>query len=520
MKIAETVNQEYYDEMVERYGGIFARNLSAETIVPVLADMLKTNELATLTGASSATASRYKKNPAISADNAICQRLYSFYCEASERAIVGTSEEDYIPMYTAQEVSMTMKEMSAYYESMISGLTELKRKATTRFRAVRDNAPKDEKAMNEGLEGFADRTRKMARAKKTQKASYNEEKTSTITNGKPKAPISQAFETSRKNDVVQQEKPAVECEKTAYHTKPDCLVKTYTDGKNYAEYPVGRWYADEQEWKTACGFSNPKYDDFYNALSIKERYVMELVHLFKYSRLRKSDRASERSNDTDYYREQRRNLLKDIPTFWYVFKRWGGEMLDVLRTGVFGTDGRYAYADVDSYVPSEYRPQDKPPFETLEEFRAWYAECLEWASTHTYNSCNDVGTRDLSDEGYAERPIIDEFNKTFTEDYNRSYCNLQANVDNYRFGKKIEYVVHDGIVISKAEYEHKQARETYAKKLEEEYPVKSVSLSELSKEGGNVAQKYNEIAKKNNQNKQLRIEKLKEWDEKHVLVKA
>ena len=33
-------------------------------------------------------------------------------------------------MYTAQEVSMTMKEMSAYYESMISGLAELKRKAT------------------------------------------------------------------------------------------------------------------------------------------------------------------------------------------------------------------------------------------------------------------------------------------------------------------------------------------------------------------------------------------------------
>lgn len=449
-------DEEFYNEMLEQYGGVFARNLSEEKIVPVLVGMLKNKDLAKLTGKSVSAISHAKKE-GVAVGSDISSVVYEFYLETTELTIEGTEDADYIPMYTQSDVADILNQLNGFFKNMTAETDKLRKTTMTAIRSVRDNAPKDELEMNARLTDYADRERRTHRPAKKEiavtRVSEKENRSTEENNGRPvrkirqKSPVSKAFERSEKTGTFRIGKPAVECEGDVMKLRPDAKAEVYTDGTDYTEYPVGRFYRTEEDWKKACGFGNPAYDGFYNALSIRERYIMELIHLFKFSRAQQTVRTFDISNGKDLYAIQRENIMTDIPTFWYVFAKYGDDMLDVMRKAVFGIDNQHSMDADGTYVPSEYVPQDRPPFENIKEFREWLADRLAWGEKHAFTDCRYVGRHPMS-----EMNIIEVYNARFGRDFCTA-CSTQGIELEYRFDWEHEYVCVDGRHVRKEEYQ-------------------------------------------------------------------
>ena len=133
-------DEEFYNEMLEQYGGVFARNLSEEKIVPVLVGMLKNKDLAKLTGKFVSAISHAKKE-GVAVGSDISSVVYEFYLETTELTIEGTEDADYIPMYTQSDVADILNQLNGFFKNMTAETDKLRKTTMTAIRSVRDNAP-------------------------------------------------------------------------------------------------------------------------------------------------------------------------------------------------------------------------------------------------------------------------------------------------------------------------------------------------------------------------------------------
>ena len=165
LMMTAAADEEFYNEMLEQYGGVFARNLSEEKIVPVLVGMLKNKDLAKLTGKSVSAISHAKKE-GVAVGSDISSVVYEFYLETTELTIEGTEDADYIPMYTQSDVADILNQLNGFFKNMTAETDKLRKTTMTAIRSVRDNAPKDELEMNARLTDYADRERRTHRPAK------------------------------------------------------------------------------------------------------------------------------------------------------------------------------------------------------------------------------------------------------------------------------------------------------------------------------------------------------------------
>lgn len=150
-------------------------------------------------------------------------------------------------------------------------------------------------------------------------------------------------------------------------------------------------YKSLEEWRVATGLGDAKYDDFYNQLTISEHDIMEFIHLFKFGR--PSLRSPLQCQSEEDFKMWKDNLMTNPAVFWSALAVYGRNDNDRLRQQIFNHYSQSLSANYEVNTGIVYKagfkaPQ-KPLFENIKDFRAWYVQQENWREKYLVGKNKD-----------------------------------------------------------------------------------------------------------------------------------
>lgn len=381
-----------YDNLVKEFGGFLVRDASAETIVPFLLRILKTNELSVILDCSKATASRLK-NSSDSIKQKFIDALYEFYEDISNASldIPEADTASYIPMYTYSDVNDQLNEMKLSMKKMQNEMETLIKGTKARMRSLRDEAPKTEKQLQTSLQGYAKR-QKLRLLQASSTVPLEE-----LTKDAEDKALAEAtkFKPGTFVDALKTHRRTFKDAKYEIIDDQDTLFLPVPVSENAHEEGNPASYQSLEEWRASTGLGDAKYDDFYNQLTIEEHDIMEFIHLFEFGRpsLTKSPLQNQTEEDFKMWKD---NLMTNPAVFWSALAMYGRHNIDSLRQQIFDKASTYD-AKTGLVYKAGFKVPEKPLFENIEDFREWFAKQKAWMDKNFPDATPSERARGLRD---------------------------------------------------------------------------------------------------------------------------
>lgn len=381
-----------YDNLVKEFGGFLVRDASAETMVPFLLRILKTNELSVILDCSKATASRLKNN-SDSIKQKFIDTLYEFYEDISNASldIPEADTASYIPMYTYSDVNDQLNEMKLSMEKMQNEMETLIKGTKARMRSLRDEAPKTEKQLQTSLQGYAKR-QKLRLLQASSTVPLEE-----LTKDAEDKALAEAtkFKPGTFVDALKTRRRTFKDAKYEIIDDQDTLFLPVPVSENAHEEGNPASYQSLEEWRASTGLGDAKYDDFYNQLTIEEHDIMEFIHLFEFGRpsLTKSPLQNQTEEDFKMWKD---NLMTNPAVFWSALAVYGRHNIDSLRQQIFDKASTYD-AKTGLVYKAGFKVPEKPLFENIEDFREWFAKQKAWMDKNFPDATPSERARGLRD---------------------------------------------------------------------------------------------------------------------------
>ena len=144
------------EDLVEKYRGVFVRNLDLATVVKKIIPIMNNYELQLITGETSAQITRLKNNQGNLKLESL-EKLYDFYKETSKLPISTKEnplEEDYFALYTENDLNKAIIEIDNLFDTMETLAGNSKRKIISNLKVMKKNVTLSKQKENETRENI------------------------------------------------------------------------------------------------------------------------------------------------------------------------------------------------------------------------------------------------------------------------------------------------------------------------------------------------------------------------------
>lgn len=313
------------EDLVEKYRGVFVRNLDLATVVKKIIPIMNNYELQLITGETSAQITRLKNNQGNLKLESL-EKLYDFYKETSKLPISTKEnplEEDYFALYTENDLNKAIIEIDNLFDTMETLAGNSKRKIISNLKVMKKNVTLSKQKENETRENI----------KNTENIDIEQKDTEQI----------HAYAIDNTTSKIKE-----------YRTIEGNIVIT-DDGENFFLKP--KEYLSDDDMRIVAGFEGDQNKDIWSHLTLYEKYVFEFRALIS--------KMPFDETDPEYHLIS--NLFKtDAPdAFWGLHKKYGSRDNADIRNKVLA-----------AFSLNEIAPPTN--FKSIEDAQDWVSRKVQW----------------------------------------------------------------------------------------------------------------------------------------------